>query len=249
MSKQISPLLIIGGAAAAYLLLSNSSSNGATNPIAAGPAVQSLASLLPGSTTATTTIPTTYGINSGQLGGDGSFYTVSNYTQLLAANPNLGNPNYQMTAAENSQYLANYLNLQQGLPTWINQKDLLGQKVNTLAQAAQAHWTEYGCASKMIFLPLQPPSNANFIPPPVPPKKASSSSTGTVVTSALKIAATVLPFILGETDEATLSAADQQILFSGAAILYDILPLYANADPQLTGMIKNKLDSLLKQYS
>lgn len=251
MSKKgINPLVIGGLGIGAYLLLRSNTQAAATTtatattPVTVSPVTQTLASLLPGSTTTTQQIPTTYGINNIALGGNNNI--VANYAQLLQANPNLGNPNYQMTAAENAQYLANYNDLRQGLQLWIGKKDLRGVQVTSLSQAAQEHWTIYGCAEKRIFLPLEPPDATNYVPPPPAPK--SSSSTGsTIVSTALNVATTVLPFILGETAEPDLNDADQEILFTGAAILYDILPLYANADPKLTGLIHNKLDQVLKE--
>lgn len=236
MSKSISPLLLIGGGVAIYLLARPSSPSGVS------PITQTLASFLPGATTTTSQVPTTYGINNGTG-------VVANYAQLAQANQNLLNPNYQMTPEENAQYLANYTDLQQGLPLWIGKKDLRGVTCTNISQAAQEHWSIYGCAEKRIFLPLQPPSYKPYTPPP-PAAKTSGSGGSSVVTDVLKVATTILPFILGETNnEPQLNDADAQVLFTGAAILYDILPLYAANDPQLTGLMKNKLDQLLKQYA
>src|SRR5579862_3270049 len=179
MSKQISPLLIIGGAAAAYLLL-NSNTQTAPGGASVNPITNALANLLPGSTTTTQQIPTNYGINSGIRGGNGSYFLVSNYQTLLQANPNLGNPNYIMTALENGQYIANYLDLQQGLPAWIGHKAIDGSTPGNLAQAAQVHWKSYGCAEKRIFLPMQPPSAGQFIPAPAAPKSSGPGVFGTI---------------------------------------------------------------------
>ena len=270
MSKQISPLLIIGGAAAAYLLL-NSGSQTAPGGVSVNPITNALANLLPGSTTATQQIPTNYGINSGVRGADGVLQ-VSNYPQLIAANPNLGNPNYIMSASENGQYLANYLDLQQGLPAWIGHKAIDGSTPANLSQAAQVHWKSYGCAEKRIFLPMQPPSNVPFVPAPAVAKSSGTGILGTVLkavtivaggvltvvsagTAAPLIAAgtsaalTVESAIHGISDTEVLNNTELQLLFQGAAILYDILPLYEKNDPLLVTAIKQQLDTLLKQYA
>lgn len=184
------------------------------------------------------------GINSGVKGGNGSFYTVSNYNQLVAANPNLSNPNYQMSAAENAQYLANYQDLQTGLPTWVGQKMLDGQTATSLTMAIQGHWRIYGCAEHRIFVPMQPPSGAAFIPPPANPKSSGGGSSW--VSTALGIATTLVG-ILGEPEQ--LNNADCQMLFTMSAVVKDILPLYDQADPLLTRLIDNRMTTLLNQYS
>lgn len=263
MSKHTNPALIVGGLAAAYLLLN---SNSGSSPAAGNPVTDALVPQ-----PAASAVPTTYGINSGVRGGNGSFYTVSNYAQLLAANPNLGNPNYQMTATENGQYFNNYLDLQQGLPSWVGQKMLNGVKATSLMQAIQGHWTFYGCAEKRIFLPLQPPSGAQYIPPPPQPKSSGSGIFGTILRvativggAALTVASagTAAPLIAAGTSAALtaesaihgigaagqLNDAELQLLFQSAAIIYDILPLYQNNDPVLVAGIKQRLDELLKQY-
>ena len=133
-------LLLAGIGAGAYFLLNRSSVP------AAVPSV-SVSSLAPG------TPAPLIGQNSGILGGNGSFYTVANYSQLLAANPNIGNPNYQLNPLQAQQYFNNYQDLQSGLPTWID-----GKTLKTLADAIQQHWTKYGAAEKRIYYPLEPAS-------------------------------------------------------------------------------------------
>jgi hypothetical protein len=268
--KQISPLVIVGGAAALYFLFGNSGSS-TPGTTSVNPITNALAQLLPGSTTTTQQIPTTYGINSGIRGGDGSYFTCANYAQLLAVNPNLGNPNYVMTDTENGQYLANYLNLQQALPYWVGQKAIDGTHPANILQAAQVHWRNYGCAAKMIFLPLEPPSGANYVPPPSAKKSSGSGILGTILKSvtivagaALTVASagTAAPLIAAGTSVALtaesaihgvsdtlLNDSEVQLLFQGAAIIYDILPLYAQNDPLLVAAIKLQLDTLLKQYA
>lgn len=228
-------LLYVGGAAAAYFLF--------LKPGAAASA------LLPGSTTATVPAVTNpasmVGINSGIRGGNGSFYLCSNYAQLAAADPNLMNPNYQMTAAQVNVYLSNYLDLQQGLPGWIGQKDLRGIKSSTLNQCAQEHWSIYGCAEKRIFYPMQPVSSAAYIPPPPAPKSSGGGSS--FLSTALSIAGSVVALLGDETP--VLNDADIQLLFTMSAVIKDILPLYSKADPLLTAAIEQKLNSVLNQYA
>lgn len=232
-------LLIAGGAVLVYFLTKGNS-----------PAL----SLIPGSTAPLASQATgggfvTYGINSGVKGGNGSFYTVANYDQLANANPNLLNPNYQLTPAEIQTYLSNYSDLQTGLPTFVGNTNYHGIKLNSLAQAAQAHWNGNGCAEKRIFLPLQPPSTAAYIPPPPAPSKSSG---GGFLSSALGFVGSALPYvaaILGTDDTPLLNDADQQALFTAGAIITDILPLFANSDPTLVAGIREKLNSVLLEYS
>lgn len=225
-------LLYGGGALAAYMLFLKPKSPVAVTPGVISPGV----SIQPGTALV--------GQNSGATAGNGSFYTVSNYNQLLAANPNLGNPNYQLTSSELSQYIANYLDLQQGLPTWVGKKDPSGNLMTSLQRAEQVHWQYHGCAEKRIFLPLQPPSTGNYIPPPV--NANTSGGGGSWLSSALGIATTVVG-LLGDSEQ--LNAADAQALFCMGAIIKDILPLYAESDPLLTRAIEVKLNALQVQYA
>ena len=244
--KNNNTILYIGAAAAAYYLFlrpqtpttPGSSSVSVINPSTG------LTSLLPGSSSGT---PTTYGVNVGVPGGSPQ---ITNYAALLAANPNLANPNYQMTAAENAQYLANYLDLQQGLQSWINHKMADGTTPKNIQQAAQSHWHMYGCAEKRIFLPLQPPSSKQFVPPPANAKSSGGGSSW--VGTALTVAGSVAVALIGPPDsEPTeqLSDAEIQMLVTGGAILKKILPFYLEVAPTLVTSIENKLDSLVSQYA
>src|SRR5882724_4506833 len=196
-----------------------------------------------------TTSPTgaLIGINSGIKGGNGSFYTISNYNQLLAANPNLGNPNYQLTDAERTQYLNNYLDLQQGLPSWVGRKQPDGIIPANIQQAAQEHWHFFGCAEKRIFLPMQPPSTGAYQPPPPNAGSTSSGGSGSSWISVAGSVAVALVGLLGEADK--LNDADCQLIFTMSAIIKDILPLYQQSDPLLTRAIDNRMNNLLIEYS
>lgn len=235
MAKKNNTVLYVGlgvaGLAGIYLL-TRPSVPGSSNP---------LATLIPGS------MPTTYGVNSGIKGGNGSFYTTSNYQTLLAANPNLGNPNYQMTTAEANQYIANYSDLQQAFPQWIAAGNTYkGIKLTTNQQCAQAHWNNTGCAEQRIFLPLQPPSTASYIPPPTNPSTKPSGGSNWLG-SALQIAGTVAA-LLGPVQDPQLTDAEAQVLVTGSAVIKNILPFYLQVDKNLVDSISNKVDSLVSQY-
>ena len=179
MSKSISPIIILGGAAAAYFLLNNNSASAPT----ASTVVSNLQNLLNPSPTSQTLT----GINSGILGGNGSFYTCSNYAQLAAADPNLLNPNYQLTPDQAQQYYNNYTDLQQ----WISQPSVLAQ-LHTVQNAMQYHWTKYGVATKRIYYPFNIPSTAAYIAPPPAAKSSGSGILGTILKAATIVAGGVL---------------------------------------------------------
>lgn len=253
MSTKTSPLLYIGGAAAVYFLFLKPKAApapvfipGTNIPAPAPVSTNPLSNLFPVISPVQSTV-TNYGINSGIKGGNGSFYTVNNYAQLLAANPNLGNPNYTLSPAESSQYLANYSDLQTGLPTWVGQKMLDGTTASNLSMAIQGHWRIYGCAEKRIYLPLQPPSTAAFIPPPANPKSSGGGSS--VLGTALGVATSILPLLLGVDTDPRLSNAEIQVLMTGGAILNDILPLYVPGQPVAAKQAQLRLSDLITQYS
>jgi hypothetical protein len=210
-------LMLLGGGGVALYLLTNNNAATTTTPTVTNP--QGLV-----------------GINSGLPGGNGSYDTVANYSDLLAAVPNLGNPNYQMTPAELNQYLANYLDLRQGLATWSG-----GLSPHNI----QYHWTNGGCAQKRIFLPLQPPSMAAFVPPP----PSSGSSWTSWIGPVLQVAGTVVEAVAGvDNPKYDLTAGEIEVLITGAAILKDILPFYEMNQSTRVEMATNRLNSLLSDY-
>jgi hypothetical protein len=234
MAKNDNTLLYVGIAAVgAYFIFSGSGTSTATS---------ALSNILPGAT------GSLVGINSGIRGGSGDFYTVSNYAALLSADPNLGNPQYQMSAAENAQYIANYQDLQTGLALFVQQGGVNGFKFNTMPAAAQYHWTYYGCSEKRIFLPLQPPSTAAYVAPPPPPKSATAAkpTTQSWITTGLQVAGT-LAMLLGPNDP-QLSTGDLYVLLNASGIIKNILPFYLQADGILVDSIENKMNSLIAQY-
>lgn len=253
MNADTKKTLLIGGAAVAGYFLFVAPGGAAPFNFGTGTAAAN--------NPASGAVPTTYGINT--AGG------VANYAALAQANPNLLNPNYHMTLPEAQQYLSNYLDLQQGLPGWVNHK-VNGVTTRSLPEAAQLHWTIYGCAEKRIFLPLQPPSIKPYVPPPANPKSSGSGVFGTLLKAVTIAAGGVITVATGGAaaplvaagESAALTAesaihgtsdllndAECQILFQGAAILNDVLPIYGAADPVLVATINNRLNELLTQYS
>jgi hypothetical protein len=178
--------------------------------------------------------PTTYGIGVPGVGPHAE--TVANYAALVAANPNLANPNYQLTAAEAQQYAANYLDISQGVATW----------PGGLSQAnLQKHWTLFGAPYQRIFIPLVPPSGAPYIPVQQNPN-SSGGGGSSWVSSALSIAGTILPAILG--NDPKLNNAEVQMLMTGACIIKDILPMYRQRNGPAVDQIGARLTDLLTQY-
>jgi hypothetical protein len=273
MAKKNNILLIGAGAAALYFLYNSKQTAPATTTTAA-----TTTPTPGGSNLAVNTTPQLYGINSGLKGGNGSFYTVSNYTTLLAQDPNLGNVNYQLTDAEKAQYLSNYLDLQQGLPPWIGQKHN-GITMNNINDAIQVHWSVYGVPEQRIFLPLVPPSGANFIPPPPNPKSSGSGlfkgilegltlvgGVALTIASAGAAAPIVAPAVAATLTTTAVSTESNilkgineppallddkeiEILVTGAAVAKDILPMLAQANMQHASVINTAIDNLVSQYN
>jgi len=246
MSSNINPWILVGGAAAIYFLTRPASAPGTVPSTGITSIIPGLNNVIPGSGA---TSAANVGVNSGVKGGNGSFYTVANYAALLAANPNLGNPNYQMTDAEAQQYLANYSDLQTGLPTWIGHPDVGGNTVTSLNQAAREHWKYYGCAEKRIYLPLQPPSTAAFIPPPVN-NQAKSGGGSSWIGSAISTVGSIALALLGNQSASVpvLNDGEVNVLVTGAAIVKKILPFYLQVAPDLVHSIENNIDAALSQY-
>ena len=258
MSKSISPVIILGGAAAAYFLLNNNS--------ASAPAASSVVSNLQNLFTPSTTSQTLTGINSGILGGNGSFYTCSNYAQLAAADPNLLNPNYQLTPDQAQQYYNNYADLEQ----WYSQPSTAAQ-FHTVQNAMQYHWNKYGCAEKRIYYPFNNPSTAAYIAPPPAAKSSGSGILGTILKVATIVAGgvvtvasagTAAPLVAAGTnalltvENAAIHGPDTQLndqeialLMQAGLIIFQILPLYASREPELTQEISNKLTNILENHS
>lgn len=172
---------------------------------------------------------------------DKTWYLTWEYPAHQKVNSNIGNASYTLAPGEAQQYLQNYLDVNQ----WSTSAAVLKQFGNQQA-AAQYHWKTFGAIERRTFLPLYPPFNTNWVPPVTPAQPAKSSS-GSWVTSALSIAGSVVA-LLGPNDP-PLSAMDQQILFTGSAVLKQVLPYYYKSSPKLSGAIESRMDALLNQYS
>lgn len=224
MSSKVNPLVYVAGAGVlAYVFLNKSASPGTTST----PGI--LSNLLPSS------VPTTYGINSGVVLGNRD--SVQNYAALTAANPNLLNSNYVMTPSENAQYGANYLDLRQGL---------VGAEYGYSPKGLQQHWQQYGVANQRIFLPLVPTSMVPFSAPPSNPNTSSGSGIfGTI----LKAVTTIGPSLVALAGpENQLNNEELNLIVTSALIFKKILPFYLNVDKSTVISINNKIDQLLTQY-
>lgn len=211
MAKNNNLLLYGGAAVAAYLLFFNKSSATPVNT------TQNYSNIPPP--------PAVY---------SQAYYEQYQYPAMLAANPNVGNPNYRLTDAEANQYLQNYLDLAQGL-------QLEATNGMTIQDAARRHWTNHGVAEKRTFLPLMPQDKTPFVPPPA----NNNASSGSWITSALGIATSVVG-LLGPGD-VTLNQREAEVLINGGAILKNILPLFSE-DPREVAIDK-KLTVLLEKYT
>jgi hypothetical protein len=237
MNKDI---LYIGGAAVlGYVLLSKTT---------ATPAATAAATT--GSSLAVTGAPAAPAVY------DPNYYLTYQYPAMLAANPNIGNPNYQLTSADAAQYLANYLELQQWLPTVVP-----SSRFSSQLQALQWHWTTWGVPSKWTFLPLVPPKRDAYVAAPVNsnavpvagssakvtvnPTAAAASSGGNWVSAALPVVTTLIG-LLGPGDN-QLNNDDVAVLFNGGGVIKEMLPLFYNDSRSF--LIEDKLNMLLAQYS
>jgi hypothetical protein len=149
----------------------------------------------------------------------------------------LANPNYQLTPAEAQQYAANYADISQGVATW----------PGGLSQAnLQKHWTLYGVAQKRVFVPLQPPSSSPYVPPPANPKSSGGSSW---VNTLLTVGGDVAKVALMAGPEERLNDGELQLLFTAAAIMKDVLPMYRAGNQTFVNTVDAQLNDLLTQYS
>jgi hypothetical protein len=218
--------LWIGGGVIAYLFLTKNS--GTVNP---------LQNLLPAVVPA---VPTTYGIGVQRPAPYAE--SVQNYAAIVVANPNQANPYYQLTAAEQQQYVANYLDIRQGVATW----------PGGLSPAnIQKHWTLYGPSQQRIFLPLQPPSGAPYV---APPSNSNSSGMGFIntVSTIVSVGGEVAKIAMmagPEPFEPLLNDAEVDLLVTSSAVIKKILPYYLEVAPNLVASIDNNIDGLLSRYA
>lgn len=247
MGKNNTPLIIGGGIAALGALYFLSRSSAATP--AAG-------------TNFSSTIP---GAPAPPLVYNDSYYKTYQYPALVAANPNLLNPNYQLTAQDATNYYNNYLELQQ----WWNGE--ANKQFPSLQAALQWHWKNAGVPLQYSFVPFTPPKNVNWTPPPPKPKstgsgvfstilKAVTIAAGGVVTVATGGAAAPL-VAAGESavltaesaihgiDDGLLNDADIELITTMAPITEKIIEFYRKSDPTLVNSISIGLTNLVSTYA
>lgn len=224
-------LLYIGGAGLlAYLYLTKSPNNSA-------PGIFS--SVLPG--VPQTVTPTTAGAPPTPTTFDKNYYLTYQYPAILAANPNIGNPNYRLTDSEANQYLANYLDLQQAWADPGNHNNPGWDRANTPQDFARSHWRQWAIPDKRTFTLLVPSSTTTYNDPHTASNSgfftsignfiAKNSSTllsqgGNLLTNALKTAPAAAA-IAGINDTPTLSPKDRDTILNGSGIVLSIYEAYS----------------------
>jgi hypothetical protein len=222
-------IVLYGGLGlAAYLLLtSNSTVTPATSTTTTTTGNGGNTYILPGAPAVPSSFDTTY-------------YATYIYPAMLAANPNVANASYQMTAAEANQYLYNYTEVQQ----WA-QSDVAAGYFANLQQAAQYHFSNYGVPMKYSFLPFFPPKRNNWVQPVQ--TVTSSGSSSNVLSTAIKTAGTIALALLGVNDD-RLSNHDIEVLANGSAIALQILPFYYHQAGGIALAAHDRIENLLTDY-
>jgi len=216
MAKQPNYLMIGGIGIGALLLFSKLKSTGTS-------ANSSYKATLPGSALST---------SSGYVDATGHRVTRQ---PTASENAGLSNPRYILSPENLNDYRNNYLDIKQGVDDyWI-------QRFGSLNAALQNHWENYGASQNRTFIPLYTPSTAPFVPPP---ENQSSSGGGSWVGTALKIATGIISLI--GVDDQALNDGETEVLLTGSAVIYDILPMF---DDPLTDKIYNKMQILIPQYT
>lgn len=241
-------MLMIGGAAvAAYLLLNKSGGITAPTGINTGTGTSSI--LNPGGTTAiagkvpvqqvlpgivsTATVPTP------PTNFDQTYFLTYVYPIAIASNPNLTNPNYQLSPTELNQYAANYLTIRQGVATWTSNGGNLNLNL-------QSHWRQYGVAQKLIFIPFLPTNTTPYVPPvSTSTTSGSGSSFGSILGDIGKGVALVSA-LAGVSDDVT--PLELQVIATGAVIAKDLIPMYYAGSGGGAFFVEDNLNSFLTQY-
>ena len=235
-------LLYIGGAGLlAYLYLTKSPNNSA-------PGIFS--SALPG--VPQTVTPTTAGAPPTPTTFDKNYYLTYQYPAILAANPNVGNPNYRLTDAEANQYLANYLDLQQAWADPGNHNNPGWDRANTAQDFARSHWRQWAIPDKRTFTLLVPSSTTNYNDPHTASNSGFFTSignfiknnSGAIIQYAPKVAA-----LAGVNDTPTLNPRDRDTILNGSGIVLSIYEAYNAINPyksdQAIQSVYNVLNNLL----
>lgn len=238
MSKGNNNLLVYGGVAVVGIyLLSKSSTSAAVVPGA---------STVPGQTlTPGQTYPYVILANHPAVPATWNYpyYLQYIYPAMLQANPNVGNPGYQLSQAELSQYAANYSDLR----GWLNTGIIPHPFADTNA-ALQSHWTHNGVAEKRTFMPFLPTTTAGYITPPANANTSGSSSSSSGWLTALEVAGEVVIAVAGPVNTGPLlNDYEADILICGGCIAKNILPFYYK--DSLAMASEDKLDALLTQYT
>lgn len=269
MDKRNNTLIYLGAAAAAYMFLKPASTATAPGLLSTAsnlfsPASASLQStglvypyLVPGAPA----IPALY---------DANYYKTYIRPAMVAVNPNVNNPGYNLNATDCANYLANYLDLRQALPAWVGQT-VSNTHIVSLNQACQRHWQVYGIPDQRTFMPLPWSSNAPYIPAPQNSKSASGTGVFSTLLKVATIAAgaiitvssagTLAPIVAPATSAALTAESlihgapdamtDEEIaiLVTSSAIIKKLLPFYLDVNPNLVASINNRIDTLVSQYA
>lgn len=253
MSKKNKTLLYAGIGVGAYLLLTSNSSN----PLSSILPTQSTTSI-PANTTQTTTAGVIAAYGTYLLQGapappaafppgqwqqiDRTYFFTWELPAHIKVNPNVGVQSYTLTDTEAAQLMANFSDI----ATWANGDGKTALKVSSPYDACRYWWHTYGVSDRRTFLPMTPKFLGAYVPV-VQPAKPATSGSGSWVSTALGIAGSVVA-LLGPNDP-PLNAMDQQLLFTSAAVINEILPFYYKTNKKLAVPINDRLQSLLKQYA
>ncbi len=170
-----------------------------------------------------------------------TYYKTYQYPALVKANPELLNPNHQLTSTEANDYLNNYLELQQWAPSVIGKQP----NINSMQQAMQYHWTHYGVAQQYSYVPFTPPKNAQWVQAPPNP---NSSGSGGGVLSTLGTVASIAAMFIG-VDDRILSDEEIEILITMAPVTRDVIKFYLNTDKTIVHSIDKRLSELVGAYA
>jgi hypothetical protein len=242
-------LLIGGGGLVALYLLSGSSTT--TVPGTTTPSLTtSLTNLLAPAASINPASPVVSGAPISNGIYNKPYYLSYQYPALQQQNPNVLNPSYILTDTDAANYIANYLDLQQALPTWGASAPIGADRLEngSIYDQARRHWTMYGVADQRSFVPFTPKANIPFVPATT--TTAAKSSGGGIlgdVLSVVKVAAPIVAAIAG-TPPSNITNSDVDTIAQGSAIVMGIMPLFYNRDPTLSMGIEDTIKNTLTQY-
>lgn len=168
------------------------------------------------------------------------------YPAAVKYDPQIGNPGYTPTDAECTQLLQNYLDLRQGLQQRVNGS-------HTMTQVVQDWWHTNGVPEKRIFLPLVPSSAVPYTGPLPNANSSGSGSTLKTIGTVASIAAMILGVGEGNVqtslNQPLLNDYECEVLITGAAIAFDIIPFYYSQRSNLALQIEDRMEALVEQYT